>query len=129
MVSCRHAATDKQQRGDAAEAQALVQRTRQGLARVERNYRGARGPHARGGEVDLIARERDATPVFVKVRSRPDAHRGGAAASVGAAKRASRALRARHYALRFAAPPVCRFDVVAIDAGVVQWLRGAFDAP
>jgi putative endonuclease len=30
--------------------------------------------------------------------------------------------------LRFAAPPACRFDVVAIEAGIVHWLRGAFDA-
>jgi putative endonuclease len=25
-------------------------------------------------------------------------------------------------------PPPCRFDVVAIDQGRVQWLRAAFDA-
>ncbi len=128
MVSRRDAATDKQQRGDAAEAQALAHLTRQGLALVERNYRVARGPHARGGEVDLILRERDGTLVFVEVRFRADARHGGAAASVGAAKRASLVLAARHYLLRFVAPPACRFDVVAIDAGVVQWLRGAFDA-
>ena len=129
MVSRRDAATDKQQRGDAAEAQALAHLKRHGLTLVERNYRVARGPHARGGEVDLILRERDGTLVFVEVRSRADARHGGAAASVGAVKRARLVLAARHYLLRFAAaPPACRFDVVAIDAGVVQWLRGAFDA-
>jgi len=122
MVSRRGAATDKQQRGDAAEAQALAHLKRHGLTLVERNYRVARGPHARGGEVDLILRERDGTLVFVEVRSRADARHGGAA------KRARLVLSARHYLLRFAAPPACRFDVVAIDAGVVQWLRGAFDA-
>jgi putative endonuclease len=129
MFSRRGAAkTDKQRSGDAAEALALAHLRQQGLALVERNYRVARGPHFRGGEVDLILRERDGTLVFVEVRARADARHGGAAASVGAAKRGSVMLAARHYLLRFAAPPPCRFDVVAIDAGTVQWLRGAFDA-
>jgi putative endonuclease len=129
MFSRRGAAkTDKQRSGDAAEALALAHLRQQGLALVERNYRVAHGPHLRGGEVDLILRERDGTLVFVEVRARADARHGGAAASFGAAKRASVMLAARHYLLRFAAPPPCRFDVVAIDAGTVQWLRGAFDA-
>ena len=129
MFSCRNAATtDKQRLGTAAESQALAHLLRHGLVLVERNYRVARGPHARGGEVDLILRERDGTLIFVEVRARADARHGGAAASVGAAKRASLVLAARHFLLRFAAPPPCRFDVVAIDAGELQWLRGAFDA-
>jgi len=128
MFSRRSAATDKQRRGDIAEAQALAHLQGQGLALVERNYRVARGPHARGGEVDLILRERDGTLVFVEVRARTDARHGGAAASVGAAKQASLVLAARHYLLRFAVPPPCRFDVVAIEGGALQWLRGAFDA-
>ena len=128
MFSRRSAATDKQRRGDTAEAQALAHLQGQGLALVARNYRVARGPHARGGEVDLILRERDGTLVFVEVRARTDARHGGAAASVGAAKRASLVLAARHYLLRFAVPPPCRFDVVAIEGGALQWLRGAFDA-
>ena len=129
MFSGRSAATtDRQQRGDAAEAQALAHLQRHGLVLIERNYRVARGPHARGGEVDLILREPGGTLVFVEVRARADARHGGAAASVGAAKRASLVLAARHYLLRYAAPPPCRFDVVSIDAGVLQWLRGAFDA-
>lgn len=127
MFSRRKAATDKQIGGDAAEARALAHLRGQGLALVERNYRVARGPHARGGEVDLILRERDGTLVFVEVRWRADARHGGAAASVGASKRASLVLAARHYLLRFAAPPACRFDVVAIDGAELQWLRGAFD--
>ena len=113
--------------GDAGEARALAHLLRQGLSLVQRNYRVARGPHARGGEVDLILRERDGTLVFVEVRVRADTRHGGAAASVGAAKRASLMIAARHYLLRFAAAPPCRFDVVAIDAGSLRWLRGAFD--
>ena len=128
MFSRRNAATDKQVRGDAAETRALAHLQQHGLTLVERNYRVARGPHARGGEIDLILRDRDGTLVFVEVRVRADAAHGGAAASVGAGKRASLVLAARHYLLRFAAPPACRFDVVAIEGDALQWLRAAFDA-
>ena len=72
--------------GDEGEALALAHLQRAGLVLVERNYRVARGPHARGGEVDLILRERDGTLVFAEVRARAGANHGGAAASVGAAK-------------------------------------------
>lgn len=128
MFSRRNAATDKQVRGDAAETRALAHLQQHGLTLVERNYRVARGPYARGGEIDLILRDRDGTLVFVEVRVRADAAHGGAAASVGAGKRASLVLAARHYLLRFAAPPACRFDVVAIDGDALRWLRAAFDA-
>lgn len=114
--------------GDEGEALALAHLQRAGLALVERNYRVARGPHARAGEVDLILRDRDGTLVFVEVRSRATARHGGAAASVGVAKQRRIVLAARHYLMRFGSPPPCRFDVVAIDAGRVEWLRGAFEA-
>ena len=67
--------------GDAGEAQALAHLLGQGLILVERNYRVARGPNARGGEVDLILRERDGTLVFVEVRTRRGALRGDGASS------------------------------------------------
>jgi putative endonuclease len=114
--------------GDAGEARALAHLLRHGLVLVERNYRVARGPRARGGEVDLIVRERDGTLVFVEVRMRRDAGHGGAAASVGAAKQRRIVLAARHYLMRMATPPPCRFDVVAIDGDRLDWHRGAFDA-
>ena len=72
--------------GDRAEALALEHLQRHGLALVCRNYRVARGPRARGGEIDLILRERDGTVVFVEVRSRADVAFGGALASVTARK-------------------------------------------
>ena len=107
---------------------ALAHLQQHGLTLVERNYRVARGPRARGGEIDLILRERDGTLVFAEVRARRSAAQGGAAASVGAAKQRALVFAAQHYLLRFAAPPPCRFDVVAIDGDAVQWLRAAFDA-
>jgi putative endonuclease len=118
--------------GDVAEALALQWLQRQGLVLVERNYRVARGPHAHGGEIDLILREPDGkgqgTLVFVEVRSRGGSGQGGAAASVTAAKQRSLVYAAQHYLLRHASPPPCRFDVVAIDGGQLHWHRGAFEA-
>jgi putative endonuclease len=89
--------------GDAAEARALDHLQRQGLTLVERNYRVARGPRARGGEIDLILRAGDGTLVFCEVRARRGGAYGGAAASVGAAKQRSLVFAAQHY-LR-ASPP------------------------
>jgi putative endonuclease len=114
--------------GDEAEAQALAHLTRHGLKLVQRNYRVAAGPHARGGEVDLIVRERDGTLVFVEVRRRRSGGFGGSAASVDARKRASIVYAAQHFLRRYAALPPCRFDVVAVDGDELQWLRAAFDA-
>ncbi len=113
--------------GDVAEARALTHLQRQGLTLVERNYRVARGPRARGGEVDLILRTADGTLVFCEVRARRSAAHGGAAASVVAAKRRALIYAAQHYLRRFATPPPCRFDVVAIDGDQLEWLAGAFD--
>jgi len=113
--------------GDEAEARAWAHLRGHGLTLVQRNYRVARGPRSRGGEVDLIVRDRDGTLVFVEVRARRDVSHGGAAASIGPAKRSSLIFAAQHYLLRLPSLPPCRFDVVAIDGDHVQWLRAAFD--
>lgn len=123
------AATAPAQRpGMAAEDQALAHLQARGLRLVERNYRVARGPGRPGGEIDLIMRDGE-TLVFIEVRSRRAGSRhGGAAASVGATKRARIIHAARHYLLRHPDPPPCRFDLVAIDGTAVTWLQAAFDA-
>ena len=126
MVDKARAPVSKQL-GDEAEARALAHLQEQGLRLVERNYRVARGPSARGGEIDLILRDRDGTLVFVEVRSRSRAAQGGAAASIGSAKRASLILAARHYLARLPVLPPCRFDVVAIDQSRIEWIPAAFD--
>jgi putative endonuclease len=56
--------------GSRAEDLALQHLQGAGLRLVQRNYRVARGPGARAGEVDLILREPDGTLVFVEVRAR-----------------------------------------------------------
>jgi putative endonuclease len=114
--------------GDRAEALALEHLQRQGLALVCRNYRVAGGPRSRGGEVDLILREGDGTLVFVEVRSRANAAHGGASATVTHLKQHRIVRAAQHFLLRFREMPPCRFDVVAIDAGQLRWIRAAFDA-
>jgi putative endonuclease len=114
--------------GDRAEALALEHLLRHGLGLVCRNYRVARGPRARGGEIDLILRERDGTLVFVEVRSRASASYGGALASISAFKQRALVFAARHYLARLDHTPPCRFDVVAVEGATLQWVRGAFDA-
>ena len=114
--------------GDRAEALALEHLLSHGLALVCRNYRVARGPRARGGEIDLILRERDGTLVFVEVRSRAGASHGGALASVSPAKQRSLVFAAQHYLARLTRVPPCRFDVVAVEGAALQWVRAAFGA-
>ena len=87
----------------------------------------SRTPGRGGGEIDLVMRERDGTVVFVEVRSRSGAAFGGAGASIGAIKQQRIIFAARHYLLRLASPPPCRFDVVLVETSV-QWLKAAFDA-
>ena len=117
---------DRGERGRLAEAFARDALLRGGLKPVAANV------NYRGGELDLVmldgsGREGD-TLVFVEVRARRGAAQGGAAATVGAAKQRRLVLAAQHYLARLAAPPPCRFDVVAIDGGEIEWLRAAFDA-
>jgi putative endonuclease len=120
-------ATVRQATGASGEARALAYLLQQGLQLVERNYRVARGPSRRAGEVDLILRDRDGTLVFVEVRARRGREAGGAAASVSAAKQARLVYAAQHYLARLQRLPPCRFDVVAIDGDELVWLRAAFD--
>jgi putative endonuclease len=66
--------------------------------------------------------------VFVEVRQRASRSHGGAAASVSPMKRRRIVFAARHYLMRLAPPPPCRFDVISVEAGAIEWLRAAFDA-
>lgn len=111
--------------GDAGEDRALGFLCRAGLVPVERHYRT---PGRGGGEIDLIMREPDGTLVFVEVRSRALGRFGGAAVTVGHTKQRRILLAARHYLMRWATWPPCRFDVVAIDGDDISWIKAAFDA-
>jgi putative endonuclease len=127
MDTSRGGTKSRKWTGDEGETHALAHLQRAGLTLLQRNYRVAAGPGARAGEVDLILRERDGTLVFVEVRVRRDLRHGGAAASVTSAKQRRIAYAARHYLLCLHPLPPCRFDVVAVDGGRIEWLKAAFD--
>jgi putative endonuclease len=105
-------------RGAAAEALAAEFLATRGLAIVARNYR------CRGGEIDLIARDRELL-VFVEVRLRTGKAFGGAAASITPVKRLRLERAARHYLAGLGSFPPCRFDAVlldALDSKRIEWL-------
>jgi putative endonuclease len=108
--------TDQQRSGRHGEDAALAHLVRHKLVLVERNFR------CNGGEIDLIMRDGGAL-VFVEVRQRASASHGGAAASVTPAKQRRLILAAQVYLLSLPVEPPCRFDVVAIDAGKLNWLK------
>ncbi|MFZ3036601.1 MAG: YraN family protein [Rugosibacter sp.] len=114
--------TSQQKTGAAGEAAAAAYLQQQGLAIVARNFR------VRGGELDLICKEKNVT-VFIEVRLRSHANFGGAAASITASKRRRIILAAQHWLTQYHlhdAP--CRFDCVLIDSGQLEWIRDAFTA-
>jgi putative endonuclease len=84
----------------------------------------------RGGELDLIMRDRQ-TWVFVEVRYRRNDVFGGAAASVTFRKQ-RRLLHAANVWLSLNNMSFdtssCRFDVLAITGNQLEWLPNAFNA-
>jgi len=121
------AGSPAQRDGARGEDEALAMLQRAGLRLLGRNLR------CRAGEIDLAMRD-GLELVFVEVRRRSGAGYGGAAASVDPAKQ-RRLVRAAawflgplaqaHWAGR---APACRFDVVALEADGVHWLKDAFRA-
>jgi putative endonuclease len=118
------AGTSKQV-GDAAEDAALRFLQQAHLRLLSRNYRT---PGRGGGEIDLIMRDTDGTTVFVEVRKRKNASHGGAAASISGTKQRRIIFAARHYLMRLPVQPPCRFDVVVLESGEIEWLKAAFNA-
>lgn len=112
--------SDKQRQGQHWEQAALAHLQGHGLQLVEANFQ------CKGGEIDLVMRDGD-TLVFVEVRQRANAEHGGAAASITPAKIRRLVRAAQLYLVRFAETPPCRFDVVAINAGRLAWLRDAIE--
>jgi putative endonuclease len=92
----------------------------------------ARNVSCRGGEIDLVMRERDGALVFVEVRARAQRRYGGAAASIGWQKKQRIVRAAQHFLVTRVShlrdQPACRFDVIAFEAGRLVWLRDAFRA-
>lgn len=115
-----HKLSPAQQQGQFWEQRALTFLQQRGLTVVMTNYT------CRGGEIDLIMRDRD-TLVFVEVRQRDGTGYGGAAASISPAKIRRLVRAAQTYLLRYTRLPPCRFDVLAVDADRIDWLRNAIE--
>jgi putative endonuclease len=93
-----------------------------GMTILCRNFR------CRGGEIDLVAMDREVL-VFVEVKARRTRTFGPAAESIGHIKRT----RLRRAATVFLAtqrgpgePPPCRFDALVVDPGEGDLARGVF---
>lgn len=108
--------------GRDAEARAQQFLQQQGLKFIEKNFR------CRGGEIDLVMRDQEML-VFVEVRFRKNQRFGGAAASVGPVKQQRLWRSASIYLMRFARPPACRFDLVAIEGEDLQWIKNLCLSP
>ena len=113
--------TARQIAGQMGEDEALAYLQQQGLTLVERNFL------CKGGEIDLVMQD-GAVLVFVEVRKRADKQHGGAAASITRSKQQRLIIAAHIFLQRYKMPPACRFDVIAIDAAEMSWLKNAIDA-
>ncbi len=85
----------------------------------------ARNVRLPGGEIDVIARDRDVI-VFVEVKARASARFGSALSAVDARKRRTLRAIAADW-LQISAPgATARFDVITIENGTPRLHRGAF---
>lgn len=105
--------------GQLGEEQARKYLEQQGLTFVEQNVKYT------FGEIDLVMK-RDNALIFVEVKYRSKSHFGGAinALSKKQIQRLRRA--AEHYMQINKMDIICRFDLIAIDAGQIHWLKNAF---
>jgi putative endonuclease len=115
------------ERGASGEALACRHLEAEGLVVLERNYK------CRSGEIDIVARDGDAT-VFVEVKERRSASHGAGHEAVTRGKRHRIIRAARLYAAAHGlTEEPMRFDVVSIDweggdTPRVRHDRDAFDA-
>lgn len=110
-------------RGADAEARALRHLRAHGLAPLARNWRGRRG------ELDLVMLDGEVL-VIAEVRSRARTDYGSAVDTIDGRKQAHLVHAAREFLASHPehADREVRFDVVAIDAGALEWLKAAFAA-
>lgn len=109
-------------KGEWAERLAERELERAGLTVLERNYR------VPGGEIDLIARDRNNLTIFVEVKQRRDT-RHGAPGEFITARKASLVRRAALIYLGRDDLP-CRFDAILVTGHEqgprLEWLQDAF---
>lgn len=105
---------------------ALDYLTQHGLKLLHRNYQ------CKQGEIDLIMQHLE-TLIFIEVRYRHSKNYGGSAASISPSKQKHLIQTARFYLRTYyhQRPPLCRFDVIAINGdndADLTWIRNAFYA-
>lgn len=105
--------------GREAEGAATLLLEGMGYVILARNFR------TRRGEIDLVAQDGD-TVVFIEVKARSGSSFGGAAGAVGAVKRSRVVAAARAYIQSRGLDCPMRFDVVTLEAGRWEHIRGAF---
>lgn len=121
---------DRRARGAGVEALARRELVAAGLRSLDANV------NFRGGELDLVMLDRDRegdVVVFVEVRYRGDARRGGGAESIDFGKRRRMERAAMLFLHRRGLDDAhCRFDVVEADGSAeaprLRWIRDAFRA-
>lgn len=106
-------------RGQLAEQQAQDYLCAQGLTPVATNVRYP------FGELDLVMRQ-GSSWVFVEVKYRSSSHYGGALTALSPAQVRRIRAAASHFMQLQGIDAPCRFDLVAIEAGAIDWLRDAF---
>lgn len=111
-----HGRTSRQIAGDEGEQRALLHLQQAGLTLLERNFL------CKGGEIDLVMQDRSSL-VFVEVRARATSQFGGALASVTPAKQRRMVVAAQVFLQRYNRVPACRFDLVCIQDGELEWLQ------
>lgn len=109
--------------GQNAESEARLFLEKNGLHFLEKNYRCPLG------EIDLIMRDPH-FHIFVEVRMRKNPEHGNSAETVTKAKQRRVLRSALHYLQKKALVDRvdCRFDVLAIDDGKIEWIKNAFEA-
>ena len=112
---------ERQTLGKLGEDRAVRELEQRGYAILARRYR------TRHGEIDIVADD-GGTIVFVEVKARDQGDCGSAAEAVPVNKQRRLASMAIDYLARnHLTNRQCRFDVVAIDGGIVTLYRSAFD--
>ena len=107
--------------GHAIENSARLFLEQQGLQFITKNY------HCRLGEIDLIMKDGNCW-VFVEVRYRRNNHYGSSAETISRHKQAKIRTTAEIFLKNHSVnkEPPMRFDVIAITAKQLEWIKNAF---
>ncbi len=107
--------------GNAGEEAACNFLVEKGFAIIARNFR-----YGRYGELDIVA-ARDSLLVFVEVKARSGDAYGGGEYAISARKKKTLRTVARHFLLQYSRYDkiaiTCRFDLISINDGTVQWIQ------